>query len=261
MKFGVWVAVIVLLAQLLLAATPFVPITSRYWHTSDAQQFYAVLAAFVGLQLILLTAAITLILIKESGDAADRISAIVDRIPGAAVKALTDYDFYIHFKGAVEQAEHSVWIAYLAPYPPADVASRERKKYDEDMIALMKRRTRVSFRRIVRNSPTNRKWVAELINELQDKANVDIAVLARDLPEGEEMPLALSVQVVDKDKVWIVAAGSHQTTQDFRDVYVQDASVAAAMAQYYDRIWRLSVVVLDHGRITAEGTRVLEEMS
>jgi len=64
------------------------------------------------------------------------------------------------------------------------------------------------------------------------------------------MPLALSVQIIDDDKVWIVAAGSHQTKQAFRDVYIQDASVAAAMIEYYDRIWGESVMVLDHGRIT-----------
>jgi len=258
MKFGVWVTIVVLALQVLLAASPFIPITSQYWHTSDVQQFYAVFAAFVGLQLILLTAAITLILLKESNDARDRLSAIADAIPGAAVKPLKDYEFYVHFKSAAEQADHSVWIAYLAAYPPAAVASKDRKKYDEEMLALMKHHTKVNFRRIVRYSSANRKWVAELIDALQNRANVDIAVLMRDLPEGEEMPLALSVQVIDKDKVWIVAAGSHQTKQTFRDVYILDASVAAAMIDYYDRIWQKSVIVLDHGRITTEGRQMIE---
>ena len=76
------------------------------------------------------------------------------------------------------------------------------------------------------------------------------------------MPLALSVQVVDKDKTWIVAAGSHQTKQEFRDVYIEDEHVAASMIEYYDRLsWQKSVVVLDHGRITPEGKKMIEEIS
>jgi hypothetical protein len=258
MKFGIWVTTIVLALQALLAASPFIPITSQYWRTSDTQQFYAVFATAVGIHLILLTAAITLILLKESSDARDRLDAMAEAMPGATVKALTDYDFYVHFKGAAEQAEHSVWIAYLAPYPPAAVASKDRKKYDDEMIALMKRRTKVNFRRIIRYTSANRKWVADLIQNLQGRANVDIAVLKRDLPENEEMPLALSVQVIDKNKVWIVAAGAHEMKQAFRDVYIQSGDVAAAMIEYYDRIWQKSVSVLDNGRITKGGRELLD---
>ncbi len=87
MKFGISVTIIVLVLQLLLAATPFAPVTAQYWHTNDPQQFYGVLGSFVGVELILLTAAITLILLKESNDAAKRISEIKTVIPGATVKA------------------------------------------------------------------------------------------------------------------------------------------------------------------------------
>ncbi len=64
------------------------------------------------------------------------------------------------------------------------------------------------------------------------------------------MPLSLSVQVVDQDKVWIVAAGSHQAEGEFRDVYIENGTVASAMVDYYDRLWSKSVVLLDHGRQT-----------
>ena len=258
MKFNLSVTTLVLVAQILLAVTPFIPATATYWRTDDPREFYGVLAGFVGIQLILLTAAITLILMKESSDAEGRLKALKEAMPGAIVKRLKDFQFYVHFRNAAEQAEHSVWIAYFAAYPPKDVASKERKKYDEDMLALMKHRTRVNFRRIIRHSSANREWVAELIAALRDRANVDIGVLTRDLPENEEMPLALSVQVVDKDKVWIVAAGSHQTKQTFRDVYIENSDVAEAMIEYYDRIWQKSVVVLDHGRITTEGEKMIE---
>ncbi|HEY1800309.1 MAG TPA: hypothetical protein VGG46_05175 [Terriglobales bacterium] len=250
MRFGVYVTIIVLVLELLLALSPFIPITAHLWHTEDQSQFYAVLASSLGIQLLLLTASITLILLKESHDAAERLSAIRAAIPGATVKPLKDYEFYSDFRNAAEEAEHSVWIAYLAPYPPSDVASRDRKKYDIEILDLMKRRTKVNFRRLIRHTEKNVPWAAELVTELKGRPNVDIAVLTCDLASDHEMPLALSVQVVDNDQVWIVATGSHQTKQNFRDVYIKDASVAAAMIQYYDRIWEKSVMVLDHGRVT-----------
>lgn len=250
MKLGIGVTIIVLGLELLLALSPFIPITAHLWHTEDQAQFYAVLASSLGIQLFLLAAAISLILLKESDDAAKRFHAIRVAIPGATVKTLKDYEFYSDFRNAAEEAEHSVWIAYLAPYPPGDVASKDRKRYDSEILELMKRRTKVNFRRLIRHTDKNAPWVAELITELKGRPNVDIAVLTCDLPSDHEMPLALSAQVVDNDKVWIVATGSHQTKQNFRDVYIKDASVATAMIQYYDRIWGKSVTVLDHGRVT-----------
>lgn len=250
MKFGIWVTITVLVLELLLALSPFLPITAHLWHTEDPSQFHAVLASSLGIQLIFLTAAITLILLKESHDAEERLSALRGAIPGAPVKTLKDYEFYSDFRNAAEEAEHSVWIAYLAPYPPGDVASKDRKKYDSEILELMKRRSKINFRRLIRHTDKNASWVADLVRELRGRPNVDIAVLTCDLGSDHEMPLALSVQVVDNDKVWIVASGSHQTKQAFRDVYIKDASVAAAMIQYYDRIWEKSLIVLDQGRVT-----------
>ncbi len=108
MKFNITITVLVLIAQALLAVTPFVPATAPYWHTDDPREFYGVFSGFVALQLILLTATISLILIKESSDARDRLGAIKDAMPGAVVKKLKDFQFYVHFKDAAEQAEHSV---------------------------------------------------------------------------------------------------------------------------------------------------------
>jgi len=250
LKFKVVVTILVFVAQILLAITPFVPVTAPYWHTSDPQQFYGVLGAFVGVELILLTAAVTLILLSESHETERRFSKMQAALPGATVRALTDYEFYAEFRAAAEQARNSVNIAYFAPYPPEDVTSRDRKKYDDEMVGLMKRNNKVNFKRIVRDSPKNRPWIAELLEALNQRGNVSLAVLSCDLPAEHDMPLSLSVQTVDQDKVWIVAAASHQTERSFRDVYIENTTVASAMAEYYDRLWSKAVVLLDHGRQT-----------
>ncbi len=260
MRRSLWVVAIVLLLQILLTASPFIPATASLWHTGEPQRFYEVFAAFVGLQMILLTAAISLILLKESSDAKDRLESVAARLPGTIVKPLKDFEFYIHFRGAVEVADHSVRIAYLAPYPPDEVPSKERKKYDEEILHLMKVRPRVNFRRIVRQSSKNNAWVSELMVALAGKANVDIAVLA-DLGPEHVMPMALSVQLIDENKVWLVATGSHHTNRHFRDVYIENADVADAITEYYARLWSKSRVVLDHGNITEEGQKLIEGLN
>jgi hypothetical protein len=259
LKFGIWVTIVVLIAQLLLAVTPFVPITAQYWHTDDPQQFYGILGSFVGIELIFLTAALSLILLKESSDTERRLGDIRAVIPGATVNALTEYDFYRQFRAAAEQSRNSVSIAYFAPYPPDDVTSKDRKKYDEEIIGLMKRNAKVNFRRLIRDSKKNRPWIIDLVDNLKGRGNVNVAVLTCDLSSEEhEMPLSLSVQIVDQDKVWIVAAGSHQTEGEFRDVYIENGTVAATLTDYYDRLWSKSVLLLDHGRITEDAEELIE---
>ena len=126
---------------------------------------------------------------------------IADALPVTEVRRMKDFEFYEHFQAAAEQAEYSVRIAYLAPYPPTDVAYEERKRYYDVILSLMKQRPKVNFKRLVRSSPKNDAWLASLVQELQGRPNVDLAALTRDLGPEVELPLALSVQVIDKDKV------------------------------------------------------------
>ena len=175
---------------------------------------------------------------------------------------MKDREFYQHFQAAAEQAEHSVRIAYLAPYPPSDVEYKERKRYYDAILSLMKRRDQVNFKRLVRSSPKNDAWLASLVRETSGTpADVDLAVLTRDLEPEVELPLALSVQVIDKDKVWVVATASHETQNEFRDVFVQNNDFAAAMTEYYDRVWSVSQRLLDRGRITEQGQRLLADQN
>lgn len=240
--------------QIGLALTKFIPGAAGLWHTDDAPKFYSALATFVGIQLILTSATLLLFLRSQMGEVTQKIeSALSDR----EIRSMKDYEFYQHFLTAAEQAEYSVRIAYFAPYPPTDVNYKNRRKYYESMLQLMQQRPKVNFRRIVRKSPKNSRWIAELIRQLEGRPNVEIAVLTRDLPSNTELPLALSVQLVDRDKAWIVAAGSHETQEQFRDVFVRDVDVATSLGKYYDRLWDISEKVLDHGRPTESAQKFL----
>jgi len=198
--FNVGVAVTTFVVQLLLSLTAFVPTTQRFWHSGSSGEFYNRLTIFIGIQLLLLTTAVTLILIKGLKDQQDSFSEMRSALPLTVVRTLNDAEFYNNFRAAVAAAKNSVRIAYLATYPPGEVPDRNRKRYYEEMLELMKDRSTITFKRLIRASEKNRPWVMELLRELKGKANVELAVLTRDLPDEDDMPLTLSVQVVDSDK-------------------------------------------------------------
>ena len=211
----------------------------------------------MAVQMVLLTARLTLILIHESSAMEARFRDLASRVPGAAVKRLGEEQFYNHFLSAAKEAQNSVLIAYLATYPPTDIQYRYRSRYYKAMVGLMKQRTNVHFQRVIRASASNEHWVAELLRDLRNRPTSDVALLNRDLPDEFEMPLALSVQVVDDRFVWIVASSSHEDRQGVRDLFIESTELAAVMRGYYERIWTLSTLLLDHGRLTERGEQLL----
>lgn len=257
--FNILVAVITFVVQALLVATPFIPATAGFWHVKSQSDFNNSLAAFLGLELLLVTTAVTIMLLKGAKDQSDGFSEMRSALPLTLVRRLTDSEFYKEFLFAVGDARHTVCIAYLAPYPPADVGYKHRKKYDEQILQFMKQRTDVTFKRLIRDSPSNREWISGLMRELKDKPNVDIALLSADLAPEKEMGLTMSVQLVDDDKTWLVALKAHEMEGDFRDIYIENPDVAAALRSYYDRIWKTATLLLSRGRLTGEGSELLQE--
>ena len=253
-KSQLWIILVGLALQVLVPLTKHIPGAAGLWHTEDPAKFYSAFATFFGIQLVLMSGTLLLLFKSMGSELTDKLT---DALPMTEVRRMKDSAFYEHFQAAAEQAEYSVRIAYLAPYPPTDVAYKERKQYYDTFLAIMKRRAKVNFQRLVRSSPRNRAWLGSLVRELEGRPNVDLAVLTRDLEPEVELPLALSVQVIDNDKVWIVAAGSHETEHEFRDVFIRNSDVAAAMTEYYERIWSVSERLLNRGRITQEGQRLL----
>src|SRR5690242_16710228 len=129
MKFGIIVTIIVVAISLLLAFTPFIPYTSGFWHADNQQAFNGVLATFVGIEITLYTAAITLITQHQTYRQTQEIQKLVSGFPLTVVRRQTDAQFYSHFRYEAENAEHSVRICYFAPYPPTEIEDRDRKRY------------------------------------------------------------------------------------------------------------------------------------
>ena len=62
----------------------------------------------------------------------------------------------------------------------------------------------------------NIPWIKQLIAELKGLSNADLAVIL-DRPDHEEASLALSVQLIDGTKVWMVALFGHERKGAHRD--------------------------------------------
>jgi hypothetical protein len=245
------------LLQVLLAITPLIPYTSHFWHADNPVEFYTVFATVVGMQFAILTAAVLLTTEGEVSKITASISNLLSVFPYTKVLKLKDFQFYTHFKSAVELADHSVRISYHAPYPPTDVSFKERKKYYDEILALMKRSQRVHFKRLVRSTPRNDVWLMELIRECDGRSNIDIASLDSDVQPHVEMPLAMSVQIVDEKQCWLVAISTHERDAEYRDLYVENQDVAICMRDYFDRIWDHSTLLLNRGRITEAGEALI----
>lgn len=170
LRFNLWVVILTLAIQALLAFTPLIPITAGLWHTDSPPDFFSSLGTFLGIEFLLLSGAVTLILVKAASDQNGTLGEIEAALPITVIKRLSDVEFYNQFRAAVESAQHSVKIAYFAPYPPRAVQYKGRKRYYDAILELMKRRSEIKFKRVVRTSSQNDPWVADLIRELGESA-------------------------------------------------------------------------------------------
>src|SRR5579864_681119 len=134
-KSQFWIILVGLVLQILVPLTKHIPGAAGLWHTEDPAKFYSAFATFFGIQLVLMSGTL-LLLVKSMGT--ELTERVADALPVTEVRRMKDFEFYEHFQAAAEQAKHSVRIAYLAPYPPTDVAYKDRKKYYDSMLSLMK---------------------------------------------------------------------------------------------------------------------------
>jgi hypothetical protein len=211
---------------------------------------------FAGVNFVIMLGTLSLLLLKEAGSNIEFQTQLMSKVDGATVRKVTDSEFYAEFEAAQKNAKHTVLICYFAPYAPGDTGHPERRQYYAQLLRTIKQKPSVKFRRLERHSSRKLVWMGQLARRLQGVPNADLAVLD-DLPETEDMPLALSVQVVDDNRVWFVAVAGHERTEQYRDVYIQSAEVGEAMKLYFDRLWRKAKVIIDAGRLTAEGQAYL----
>jgi hypothetical protein len=243
--------IITFIAQLLLSISPFFKLVrNNIWAPqTSVSSFASTLASYIGVDLLLLSLLVYLLLADFKDKTKMQIGAfesLLTRYTPLTVTRLKENEFYKDFLGCCLKANHYVSICYFAPRPPQDGAPAERDEYYKTMIRVMRGNPDTQFRRIIRDTPPNREWAKQLVYDLRKTTNCSIRML-RDLDQSEDMPLALSVQIVDGTKAWLVAVAEHGSAPVYRDLGIENLDVVEMLNKYFDRLWKMGRVVFEPG--------------
>jgi hypothetical protein len=258
MKTRILITIIFVLLQLALAFLPIIPGLKMLLPVAPNQREQLEWQLeFMGFSFAALTACLGLILILQENDRQRFERTLKKAFPQISVQKLRDDEFYTHFLAAAKMAHNAVNIMYLSPRAPTDTNDTDRKAYYGEIVNVIRRRKDVRFNRIMRVTPQTKPWIVEHLRNLAGCPNAYIAVLKE--RETAENPLSLSTQIIDQQKVWLVALSSHERQENYRDIYIESPDVGEALQLYYVRTWARCEELMNAGRITPAGERFVEE--
>lgn len=256
MKRAYWYIGIGLALQIFLCVSPFIPyVRTNIWASqTSVNQFASTLATYLGIQMLIIGALFSLALL----DFKTQTSETLKEYTPLHVQRLKESEFYKDFLGSCVRARHYVKICYFAPNPPEHGAPRERDAYYRRLASVVKQNPTTVFKRIIRDTPENRVWAQRLAKTFAKTTNCSIALL-NDLAQGTQMPLALSVQIVDGDDAWLVAVGEHGGADMYRDLGIHNKVIAEVLDKYFDRLWNQSTIVFEPGYTLDRVERIIRE--
>lgn len=177
-------------------------------------------------------------------------------VQAPTIRPLRDDEFYAMFLETAKSADSHVYISYLGPTNPGQTRHRERDAYYTAILNAIRGNRRAAFRRLMRNTESNRTWCAQRIKQWEDLPNMSVALLP-DYSGGHDMPLPLSVQTVDTQHAWLVAVEGHERSGPHRDLYINDSTSADFLEKYFRRLWSRATTIIDHGQPVNEGRQML----
>lgn len=242
--------------QLALAFMPIIPgINGFVPKDPSAKERLDTEVGIMGIGFAILTACFGVMTLVDEKDR-DRFQDDLKKIlPTTKIEKLRDDYFYSQFLVAAKHAKSTVNIMYLAVTPPDYAADTDRVEYYRSLLRIIKRKHDVRFNRIVRGSDANKEWIGTLMRDLEEVPNASICMVEDN--QAESMPLTLSTQIIDNQKVWFVAIQDHERRGPYRDMSVENTELAEGMAFYYERIWKRGRVLLENGRITHFGAEYI----
>jgi len=259
MKLARWLLLLVFAIQIAAALIPIIPFFARNLPANPSPRASLdVQITIFGIQFAVITAylGLTLWLNERASDA--RANELIQAINAPTIQRLGEHDFYHGFLTAAKGASERVDIMYLAQNAPDATKHEEKQTYYARLLRTIESMPRVRFRRIIRNSDSNRRWLSELLPKLAASCpNADVGLLRE--AGREEMPLSLSVQLVDSSHTWLVALEAHEGTSKYRDIFIESAEFNTAMSGYYERLWNRSEHLLKQGILTPFGQKIIEE--
>ncbi|MBZ0218605.1 MAG: hypothetical protein K8F25_18765, partial [Fimbriimonadaceae bacterium] len=184
---------------------------------------------------------------------------IVDQVNGLGSRlshnttVLRQDEFYGDFREQISRAAFSVDISHLDIQPPDHGAlpGSATRTYYREFSRFLRNRPDVRFRRVERLSLEKRDWIESLIADMTDRPNCSLSCLVvRNMPA--KLP-TISVQLVDRQRVYLVAICEHIDAHEPRDISITDVDAASVWLRYYDEmLWGPSLKVIENGNVNQQ---------
>jgi hypothetical protein len=194
---------------------------------------------------------------KEHDALRDDHKQIIAGVERGEVRQLRDDQFYADFLKHAQKAQSYVYISYFSTLSPDQSQSHSIRDYYDEILKTIKKTGSVRFRRLVRDTESNRAWLRKLIPQLDGRHNADLGLVGN--MGSEVMPIALSVQVVDGKYSWLVATRAHDRIGEYRDVFIDDEIIGGELCVYHQRLWSQCAKLLESGIVTDTGKQLLME--
>jgi len=169
------------------------------------------------------------------------------------IELLSEEEFYDKFLFYVtNHAVNNVDISYMDIHKPRTSKKSYKKEYYEKITEFIKSNSRITFRRLIRNTEDNLKWVREIVEQLKGCGNFSLRVYDHADKDSREIA-TVSVQRIDNNFTFLVALGEQRPIEAKRDVFIQSEELARIFVRYYNQIWNSSIRILEDGEIIESG--------
>lgn len=160
-------------------------------------------------------------------------------------------DFYDSFPKVLRKAQHAVALSHFDSRSPLDTATPAAREYYAVLPQIVRLNNATSFRRLERFTHGKIAWLLQLCEEYQGLVNFSLAYLPFGGKERERTP-AISVQVIDNQRTYLVAIARHEDLHEFRDICLVGEAPARIWHTYFEDLWTNSRLLIDKGRVSEE---------
>lgn len=260
---NVWVVInfaFLILEALLVLSQVFWDVLKIHTDASTAFQWFVTLQfSLIALYLAVSSEANRQTLSQELAATRAQLSALVPHL-NHNVRSLTDQAFYLEFRDDIMHARSSVDITHLDIQPPnySSLKKSQMKSYYDDFVALVKSKPQTRFRRVERISTEKRQWLEHLVESLADCPNFSLTCV--EYPGAERLSPAISVQIVDGHKAYLVALKGHVDAHGPRDICITDPESSRLCLEYYNqRLWNTGLPILESGHLNVMNWAAIRE--
>lgn len=242
---------LVAIIDVLLAALPFLFLETIADVLFKGNSTNAI-ASMLPILFVILAFQFSCLLMSTEKKISNQLQSIFEKIEGSEhIEALTQEEFYPHFRDNVLTAESSVDIAFLDKKAPNKYGLKTSAtyKYYKKFSNLIKDRDDIYFRRVELYHPDKIEWIDKLVKDFSGCRNFSL-VLLRPKNLEDKLPHT-SVQIIDNSKTYCCGVAQHESLHgECRDMYIVGEKSSNIWRSYYEQhLWNAGTKVISNGTV------------